>query len=104
MGVGGQGRRPEAGGKPYPTRRYPGTVLVFPLSRMSNTAVSAAPRGTNFTHMRFFLDTEASGSGGSRVRRGKSKEGTQRWLQDDGCQALLKAGPCMVLGQWLKHE
>lgn len=51
-------------GWPYPTRRYPGTVLVFPLSRTSNTAMSAAPRGTSFTHMRFFLDTEASGGGG----------------------------------------
>lgn len=52
-------------GQSYPTRRYPGTVLVFPLSRMSNTAVSAAPRGTNFTHMRFFLDMEASGREGA---------------------------------------
>lgn len=74
MGVGGQGRRLEAGWQPYPTRRYPGTVLVFPLSRMSNTAVSAAPRGTNFTHMRFFLDTEASGSRG----QGSEKKEKQR--------------------------
>lgn len=67
---------------PYPIRRYPGTVLVFPLSRISNTAVSAAPRGTNFIHMRFFLDTEASGRVRG-VRRGESREGNQRWLQDD---------------------
>lgn len=48
----------------YPTRRYPGTVLVFPLSFTSLTTMSAVPRGISFTHMRFFLDTEASGSAG----------------------------------------
>lgn len=69
-------QRRKAGEQAYPTRRYPGTVLVFPLSRMSKTAVSAAPKGTSFTHMRFFLDTEASGSGGvgsKGVRRGKKQ-------------------------------
>lgn len=48
----------------YPTRRYPGTVLAFPLSFTSLTTTSAVPRGISFTHMRFFLDTEASGSRG----------------------------------------
>lgn len=50
--------------------------MVFPLSRMSNTAVSAAPSGTNFIHMRFFFDTEASGSGrqGSEKREKQGKD------------------------------
>lgn len=64
MGVGRARKEARGWGRPYPTRRYPGTVLVFPLSRTSNTAVSTAPRGTSLTHMRFFLDTEASASGG----------------------------------------
>jgi hypothetical protein len=68
--VEGQERGWEAG-QPYPTRRYPGTVLVLPLSRTSNTAVSAAPRGISLMHMRFFLDTEASGSWGQGGERGK---------------------------------
>lgn len=58
------------GAPPYPTRRYPGTVLVFPLSFTSHTTMSAAPRGISFTHMRFFLDTEVSGSRGRGVREG----------------------------------
>lgn len=65
-----EGKWAEVGAAPYPTRRYPGTVLVFPLSFTSQTTMSAAPRGISFTHMRFFLDTEASGSGGRGVREG----------------------------------
>ena len=79
--LGGQGGSAE--GQPYPTRRYPGTVLVFPLSRTSNTAVSATPKGTSLTHMRFFLDTEASGNGGQRSDKREEAGKGSIGLQDD---------------------
>lgn len=66
-----------------PTRRYPGTVLVFPLSRTSNTAVSATPKGTSLTHMRFFLDTEALESTGSQTGENPGGRGllsTRIWI------------------------
>ena len=96
------GQRRKVGEQAYPTRRYPGTVLVFPLSRMSKTAVSAAPKGTSFTHMRFFLDTEASGKGRGgeqggekRQEAGKGpKDGSRRSLS----RVLFKGAICMAWG------
>ena len=67
--------------------------------------MSATPKGTSFTHMRFFLDTEASGSEGQgnekRGEAGKgSKDGSRRML----AKVLFKAAIWMALGQWLNPE
>lgn len=97
------GQRRKAGEQAYPTRRYPGTVLVFPLSRMSKTAVSAAPKGTSFTHMRFFLDTEASGKGRGGEQGGEKRQEAGKGPKD-GSRRSLSRVPFIMNGKAIGGE
>ena len=68
---------------------------------MSKTAVSAAPKGTSFTHMRFFLDTEASGSGGGGEQGGEKRQEAGKGPQDGSrslSRVLFKEAICMAWG------
>ena len=68
---------------------------------MSKTAVSAAPKGTSFTHMRFFLDTEASGSGGGGEQGGEKRQEAGKGPQDGSrslSRVLFEGAICMAWG------
>lgn len=85
----------------HPTRRYPGTVLVFPLSRMSKTAVSADPKGTSL-HTCVSSWTRRPLGGGRVGTRGEKRQEAGKGPKD-GFRRLLSRVPfkgaiCMVWG------